>query len=147
MSDVVVVDASFAIKWVLREEDTARAVQLVNRWQSEGKAAIAPALFAYEVTNIIYRRVARNLLTYEEAKLILTDILSEGVLLDFSQYEEISMQAMMLAQRYGLPASYDAHYLALAARERCDFWTADTRLWNAVKSRLSWVHWIGEDDS
>ncbi len=145
MSNVVVVDASLAIKWVLREEDSARAIALLDRWINEGKAAIAPALFTFEVTNIIYRRVVRNLLTYEEAVQVLRDLFSAGVSLNFSQYEDISMQAMMLANRYDLPASYDAHYLALAARENCEYWTADARLWNAVKRKLNWVHWIGND--
>lgn len=147
MSDVVVVDASLAIKWVLREEDSARAIMLLNRWGSEGKAAIAPALFTYEVTNIIYRRVVRSLLTYEEAVQVLTDLFSTGVSLNFSHYEDLSTQAMMLAHRYDLPASYDAHYLALAARENCEYWTADMRLWNTVKNKLGWVRWIGDNGS
>lgn len=144
MNDVVIVDASFALKWVLLEEHSDKAITLLDRWTSERKAVIAPALFTYEVTNIIYRRVVRNLLTYEEAMQALTDLFSEGISLNFSQYEEISKQAMRLAHRYGLPASYDAHYLALAARENCEYWTADIRLWNVVKSKLSWVHWIGD---
>ncbi len=147
MNDVVIVDASFALKWVLLEEHSAKAIMLLDRWTSEGKAVIAPALFTYEVTNIIYRRVVRNLLTYEEAMQALTDLFSEGVSLNFSHYEEISIQAMRLAHRYGLPASHDAHYLALAERENCEYWTADTRLWNAVKRNLGWVHWIGDDGS
>ncbi len=26
----------------------------------------------------------------------------------------------------------------------CPLWTADTRMWRAVKDQLDWVHWIGE---
>jgi len=52
-------------------------------------------------------------------------------------------RALELAHRFGQPASYDAHYLALAERERCDVWTADERLWNAVREELPWVHWVG----
>ncbi len=57
MSDVVVVDASVALKWVLLEADSDRAMRLLDQWGSEGKEVIAPALFTYEVTNIIYRQV------------------------------------------------------------------------------------------
>jgi len=53
MNDIVVVDASLAIKWILIEEDSARATSLLGRWVSEGKGIIAPALFTYEVTNIL----------------------------------------------------------------------------------------------
>jgi predicted nucleic acid-binding protein len=65
-------------------------------------------------------------------------------LLKFSLYEDISAQAMQFAQRFGLPATYDAHYMALALSENCEYWTADARLWNAVKGKLDWVHWFGE---
>lgn len=117
---------------------------LLNKWTSEGKEVTAPALFTYEVTNILCRRFVRKLLTYEEAMSGLTDLLSIGVSLKFSEYKDISVEAMDLAYRFGLPAAYDAHYLALAQREDCDYWTADTRLWNAVKGKLNWVHWLGE---
>ena len=38
----------------------------------------------------------------------------------------------------------DAHYLALAERENCEFWTADTRLLNAINGKLPWVHKLEE---
>jgi hypothetical protein len=40
---------------------------------------------------------------------------------------------MAFTFQFSLPATYDAHYLALAERENCEFWTADTRLFNAIK--------------
>lgn len=140
MNNVIVVDASLAIKWVVVEDDSPIALTLLNRWVSEGKELIAPALFIYEGTNIIHRRVVKGLLTYEEAMVALTDLFSIGVSLNFSEHKDISIQAMVLAQRYKLPASYDAHYLALAERQNCEYWTADMRLWNAVRSKLNWVH-------
>ncbi|SRR6266567_2996608 len=144
MSDSVVVDASFAIKWVLLEDNSDVAMMLLDKLNSEGKGIIAPALFAYEVTNILHRQVVTSKLTSDEAKRGFKKLFSLGVLLDFAQYEDISMQAMVLAHRFGLSASCDAHYLALAERESCECWTADARLWNSIKSKLSWVRWIGD---
>jgi predicted nucleic acid-binding protein len=138
MSDVVV-DASVAVKWVLAEPDSSIATKLLNTWTNEGKRVIAPALFAYEVTNIIHRRVVTNRLTYDEAVRALTDLLSTGVILYFSNYEEISLRSIKLAHLFAMPASYDAHYLALAEQQNCEYWTADTRLWNTVKGRLNWI--------
>jgi predicted nucleic acid-binding protein len=63
MSDVVVVDASLAIKWVLLEHDSNTAIMLLNTWTSEGRGIIAPALFTYEVTNILHRQVVTNKLS------------------------------------------------------------------------------------
>lgn len=144
MSDVVVVDASLAVKWVISEPDSDSAVALLNEWASAGKEVIAPALFTYEATNVIYRRVVQKLLTYEEAAQSLTDLFAIDISFDSSHYEGISTQAMVLAHRFHLPAVYDAHYLALALRENCEYWTADTRLWNAVKGKLDRVHWLGD---
>lgn len=139
----VVVDASFALKWVLPETDSSVAIVLLNKWMTEHTGVLAPALFAYEVTNIIYRQAASGKITYEEARQSLKKLFSIGIALNFSQYEEISANAMKLAQRFKLSATYDAHYIALAQQEKCEFWTADTRLWNVTKDHLSWVHWIG----
>jgi len=66
-----------------------------------------------------------------------TDLLSTGVALHFSKYEEISLRSIKLAHLFGMPAVYDTHYLALALQQNCEYWTADTRLWNTVKGRLS----------
>lgn len=51
---------------------------------------------------------------------------------------------MELAHQFNLPATYDPHYLALAEREGCEYWTADARLWNTVKGKLAWVRWLGD---
>lgn len=144
MSDVVVVDASLALKWVLAESDSNTAVMLLDQWTDEGISVIAPALFTYEVTNILYRQVVAGKLAYEEAKQGLTDLFSVGVLLKFSQHEDVSTQAMEFAHQLHLPATYDAHYLALALHENCEYWTADKRLWNIVKGKFSWVRWFSD---
>ena len=146
MSDVVVVDANLALKWVLIEEDSTRSMRLLEKWTSESKEVIAPALFAYEVTNILHRQAVAGKLTHDEALQGLAKLFSLGIALKFSFYDEISKQAMKYAQRFHLPATYDAHYLALAHREGCEFWTADTRLWNVVKSELIWVHLLSKSE-
>lgn len=33
----------------------------------------------------------------------------------------------------------NAHYLALAERENCEYWTADIKLLNATGKKLTWV--------
>jgi len=144
MTDIVVVDASLALKWVLSEADSNTAIALLQTWNTDKMEIIAPALFTYEATNILYRQVVTNKLSYEEVKKLLTKLLSIGILLNFVQHRDISIRAMELSHRFGLPAAYDAHYLALAEHEKCDYWTADTRLWNAVRDKLPWVHKLNE---
>ena len=144
MTDIVVVDASLALKWVLSETDSNTAIALLQTWNTDKMEIIAPALFTYEATNILYRQVVTNKLSYEEVKKLLTKLLSIGILLNFVQHREISIRAMELSHRFGLPAAYDAHYLALAEHEKCEYWTADTRLCNAVRDNLPWVHQLNE---
>jgi predicted nucleic acid-binding protein len=144
MTDIVVVDASLALKWVLSEADSNTAITLLQSWNNHNMEIIAPALFTYEATNILYRQVVTNKLSYEEVSILLTKLLSIGILLNFAQHREISIRAMELAHRFGLHAAYDTHYLALAEQEKCEYWTADSRLYNAVKDKLPWVHQLSE---
>ena len=144
MSDTVVVDANLALKWVLLEEDSHTSMLLLDKWTDEGRTVNAPALFAYEVTNILYRQAVSGKLTYDESRRGLEKLFALEIRLEFSLYEEVSAQAMEFAERFRLPATYDAHYLALAYEEQCECWTADRRLWNAVKRELDWVRWLGD---
>ena len=45
--------------------------------------------------------------------------------------------------RLGRAAAYDSFYLALAETTSDGLWTADERLYNATKSHIPWVHWVG----
>lgn len=140
IDDVVVVDASLALKWVLEEEDSPVAKSLLQKWTGDDVEIIAPALFAYEVTSILYRRAVTNKLSYDDASEGLKKLFAMGVILEFSDYEQRSIQAMTFARQFGLPAAYDAQYISLAFHEDCQYWTADVKLWNAVQGKLNWVH-------
>ena len=56
--------------------------------------------------------------------------------------DALHLRAFQLAEAYGLPATYNAHYLALADRLGIDFWTTDGRLSKAVSDRLPWVRLV-----
>ena len=140
----VVVDASIAVKWVLDEPDSARARALLGAWASQGVVLLAPALLAYELANILRQQNRRNILTLDEAREGLRRVLLGGIHFDSAMPLALSTRALELADRFGLSAVYDAHYLALAEREGCEYWTADERLWNSVRAQLGWVRWLGE---
>ena len=53
-------------------------------------------------------------------------------------------QALTICETYGLPAAYDAHYLALAQLLGCDLWTDDRRLIRLLAGRLTFVRPISE---
>ena len=104
MSDTVVVDANLALKWVLLEEDSHTSMLLLDKWTDEGRRVIAPALFAYEVTNILYRQAVSGKLTYDKSRRGLEKLFALEIRLEFSLYKEVSTQAMEFAERFRLPA-------------------------------------------
>lgn len=99
---------------------------------------IAPALLIYEANNILYRAVRAGKITLDAAQDGI-DLILKIARLDFSRDSALNMQAMEWGSRFGLPASYDAHYLALAESRKCELWTADTRMWRSVRGHLDWV--------
>jgi hypothetical protein len=50
----------------------------------------------------------------------------------------------VLIRERGSRTSYEAHYLALAVREDCEFWTGDKGFWEAAKDAHPRVRWVGE---
>ena len=146
MRDTVVVDTSIAIKWVLREDDSQTAFALLTEWTDRDFQVIAPALLAYEITNALHKRIRKGEISLNRAREALAEVLLIGLELDFSQDPAISIRAIELANQYGLSATYDPHYLALAEREGCEFWTADLKMWNAIKGKIDWVRYIGDYD-
>lgn len=141
-ADEVVVDASLALKWVEEEPYSAEASVLLKDWQHRRLRMLAPALFAYEATNAIAKRVKRRQLTLALAKQRLSALLENGPRLEHDT--AVNIRALEMMDRFSLPSAYDAHYLALAESRGCECWTADERLWNTVKKDLPWVHWIGQ---
>jgi predicted nucleic acid-binding protein len=144
MRNAIIVDASVVLKWVIDEDNSDKATALLSRWFIEGTVILAPVLLIYELTNAIYQHVRRGELFLDDVRQTLGNALLTFLELDSPVDSSLSRRAMELAQQYRLPATYDAHYLALAEREQCEYWTADTRLWSAVKGKLAWVRWLSD---
>ena len=57
---------------------------------------------------------------------------------------ELHRHALILADDHGLPAVYDAHYVALAQVLGCELWTDDRHLVRLLAGQLAFVRWIGD---
>lgn len=143
MTKSVVVDSSVAFKWIVEEEYSDEAWVLLSKWRNEQTHVMAPTWFLFEISNILYQRIRRGHLTLDGATRMLTELRAAGVEL-IGYDESLHTRALGLAYQFNLGATYDAHYMALAERMNCELWTADERLWNAVKSGIDTVRWIGE---
>ncbi len=136
----VCVDASLVAAVLLPEERSAQAQALAEGWLRRGDTLIAPDLWRYEAVSIVFEAVGRGRVQPEEGLPTLAQFLRFPVTLLTPDHERV----YMLALRLGLPAPYDAHYLAVAEAEGCEFWTGDRKLYERVHAALLWVHGLGE---
>lgn len=140
-SSTICVDASVIVRLVEGGTYKAPAVKLWQEWHETGRSVVAPTLLYYEINNAMHRYVVHGELLPEEA----AEALEATLKLDITLYEDdgLHRRALELADHFDLPATYDAHYLALAERLGAEFWTADRRLVKAVGTALPWVHKVG----
>ncbi|MGI8915847.1 MAG: type II toxin-antitoxin system VapC family toxin [Chloroflexota bacterium] len=134
-------DAGLVIRLVAFPDD-APVRGLWQRWHDEQRVIVAPTLLYYEVTNVIHRSRHAGLLSAGAATLALDAALAIPIQLHGDH--ALHLAATKLAERFALPAAYDAHYLALAERLDAELWTADVRLARAVHVALPWVHHVAE---
>ena len=144
MSNIVVVDASIALKWTINEDDSNTALALLADWTYRGIEVHAPPLLAYEVTNELYRRISKGEIPFYDARRGLTEIIYKVIDFEYPEEPDFNIRAMELGQQFGLPATYDSHYLALAESKECELWTADARLWNSIRGKVAWLRWLGD---
>ena len=142
MNGFVVVDASLAFKWLVREEHTDKAFAILQSWNSQDIRPAAPSLMAFETANALHRRVVRGELTIEVAVDLIESLMASG--LELHESPNLHVRALELASQLGQGAVYDSHYLALAETLDCDLWTADERFYRATRLITDSVHWIGE---
>lgn len=139
-ADVVCVDANFIVGLVSSAPSETRFRNLWSQWRESEYRIVAPALIYYEISNAFHRLAVGGLLLPERASQLLEDTLSLNITLYGDA--ELHQHAFTLARQLTLPATYDAHYLALAQRLEAEFWTADRRLVQAVQATLPWVNLV-----
>ena len=136
-STTVCVDASVILRYVLQPENES----IQNVWQSwiaDEVSLVAPSLLFYEVTNALYQQQRNKVLSPETIWETLE--LSLDLPITLVNEKNLHLKAREIAMRFNLPATYDAHYLALAEWMEVDLWTADIKLVNALKTfKVKWV--------
>lgn len=140
MSDIIL-DSGILIASVFPETLTPQAQQLIRQLQDENITLHAPTLLRYEVVAVSHKAVYQGRVTAEEGLRARNRLLAYPVTLHFNN--DLLRRGYELAAEYNRPTAYDAQYLALAEQLSCAFWTADERIFNAVKARLKNVRWLG----
>jgi predicted nucleic acid-binding protein len=123
----VVLDASFAGAWIIPDESSAEAAKLL-RQILEGKTEMAvPALWNYEICNLIRSALRRKRMNEPDASEAL-DLMYHIPRQTFDHHDSLFRKRLMtLAVRFDLSA-YDAAYLELADRLQCPLHTNDKHL-------------------
>ncbi len=124
-----VVDASVAVQWLVDEENSTQALQLLY-----GEVRlIAPDLIFAEVANALWKMQRRREIEIEQMEKAI-NTLRFSPMLSPASMQELSTSAIRIAAEID-HAVYDCYYLALAVRSNCEVVTADKRFLNKVRSR------------
>jgi predicted nucleic acid-binding protein len=126
-----VVDSSFALAWVLKDETTPETDKVLNSL-GQGAKAFVPALWRWEMANALLMVERRKRATIAEINGHLLLLRSLPIELDETAYEQAWSVTFSLAQKHKL-TSYDAAYLELAMRRLLPLGTLDSELAAAAK--------------
>ena len=143
VNEVLVVDASVAMKWHLTDEDyVVEAASLLRSYEQGAVDLIAPEQIRYEVPSAITVAARRTppRLTVREGQEAIEDFLRLG--LKTIGTNQMVVAAYPLVHRYGI-SFYDALYLTLAQILSVPFITADRKLYQRIE-RLPEAIWIGD---
>lgn len=123
----LIIDASVAIKWVLNEDGTDQASDLLNNITE----FFEPEIFDIEISAILTKRVRMKDLSYAEAvtkKSYFTKL--PYFKIPFNQIEE---KAFDISSKFSC-SYYDGLYLASALAYEGKLITADSRFYNGLQS-------------
>jgi len=135
----VCVDASLIVRCLSYEPGTGAATGWLQCHGDE--EMVAPWLLAAEVASVLRLKAGKNEMTVAESKeaMRLLGLLDIRFVFDL----ELVRRAYEVAEDLNQPSIYDALYVAVAEREKCDLWTADTRFANAASPRYPFVRIAG----
>ncbi|MEK7277911.1 MAG: type II toxin-antitoxin system VapC family toxin [Chloroflexota bacterium] len=143
MSDKrVVVDASVALKWFLRDEEVVpQADALLDDLLASRLSLLVPTIFDYEIANALKVAAVRGRLPESDARTALDKF--RLYLIERADFIPIQSSTFQLALKHQRSV-YDSAYITLAQSLGLWFFTGDKRLFNAVGNILDWVKWIGD---
>lgn len=126
-----ILDCSAALCWILPDEGDVATDTLLDRVAEAG--ALVPALWPFEVANVLLMAERRTRITPAERRQALTLLGDLPVRIDPPSRERVWTETLVLAQAHRLTA-YDASYLELAIRHELPLATRDAALRVAAES-------------
>jgi predicted nucleic acid-binding protein len=127
-----VLDSSIAMTWCFEDEKTSYTEALLDA-VSEGTEVLVPALWPYEVLNVLVMAQRRKRMTQAQALHFWRELQALPIHIEEKPAGYSSLEIMTLAQQHQLTA-YDAAYLDLALREGLPLASLDEDLKKAAQS-------------
>ena len=123
-----VLDASVTIVWAMKDEAHPLADLVLKQLDME--EALVPAIWWYEVRNILVINERRKRISESDASKFLRDLVDFPIrMTDISDHSDL----LKLARQFGISV-YDAAYLELAIRERIPLASLDKALRTAAQA-------------
>jgi predicted nucleic acid-binding protein len=131
-----VLDASVALKRVLKEQYTAKADQVHGEFRRQIHELLAPDTLPVEVAQALAKAERRGIIAPGDADKLLTEVLSPPPQLH--SYSPLLRRALDIASQARIGV-YDCLYVALAEREGCKLLTADDRLVRSLQPTFPFI--------
>jgi predicted nucleic acid-binding protein len=130
----LVLDASTALKWVLVEPDSDKAIRLRDDYRNAVHELIVPDSFSLECAHSLTKKQRQGLIPDAKA-------LWGAILLDSPVYFPIHplMDRAVTISVRNRHNVHDCLYVALAERERCELVTADHKLINSLQRSFPFI--------
>lgn len=145
MTKPIIIDASLALKWYLKEEYSEVALHILDLFKSSEIDLIAPPIMLLEIINGLLAATLVKRLSAKEAEHSIRTFMKLKIKEKNLTGDKYNLGMFFIAQKYKISV-YDSSYAALAEAEHCDFYTADKKLYNQVSKvkKNSLVKWIEE---
>jgi predicted nucleic acid-binding protein len=131
-----VLDCSVALKTVLPEVDSGKAIRLLKDYRQAIHELLAPDIFAPEVANGLATAERQARIQTGEAGIFLADVLQNAPLIYSST--PLLARAIEISVANKL-AVYDCIYLSLAEAEGCEMVSADDTFVKKMREKFSFL--------
>ena len=141
-STIKIIDSSVILKWLLKDETHRKESLKIRKNFVEGKILVlVPALLFYEAGNGLFAAVRKRRISSSIAESLFNKLLALD--LPFRDMQNLGKEILEIALKKNV-SFYDAAYAALAKEMNGEFFTADKRLYNNLKTEFPQVKFIEE---
>jgi predicted nucleic acid-binding protein len=131
-----VLDASVALRWVLRDPLRPKALQLRSDYQPKLHELLAPDIFIAEVAGALTKAERQKIIRIGRAAVLHVDVMNTPPILH--SYVPLVSRALAMSSQTR-SALLDCLYVALAEREGCALVTADDKLVNNLQKHFAFI--------